>query len=126
MEAVKELANLTSDTGRRMELLNSPSPGNACLSRQAASMVLETREPWLGRPELPGLWDGETDPKYLECEKHEFLATPNTGANELFSELAARELLSIKPGHFGAIYADPPWRFTNRTGKMAPEHKRLR
>jgi N6-adenosine-specific RNA methylase IME4 len=23
------------------------------------------------------------------------------------------------------IYADPPWRFANRTGKMAPEHKRL-
>ena len=23
------------------------------------------------------------------------------------------------------ILADPPWRFTNRTGKMAPEHKRL-
>lgn len=22
--------------------------------------------------------------------------------------------------------ADPPWRFNNRTGKMAPEHKRLR
>ena len=21
--------------------------------------------------------------------------------------------------------ADPPWRFTNRTGKVAPEHKRL-
>ncbi len=28
-------------------------------------------------------------------------------------------------GSFGAILADPPWRFTNRTGKMAPEHKRL-
>lgn len=27
---------------------------------------------------------------------------------------------------FGAILIDPPWRFTNRTGKMAPEHKRLR
>jgi N6-adenosine-specific RNA methylase IME4 len=26
---------------------------------------------------------------------------------------------------FGTIYADPPWRFTNRTGKMAPEHRRL-
>lgn len=26
---------------------------------------------------------------------------------------------------FGTIYADPPWRFSNRTGKMAPEHKRL-
>lgn len=26
---------------------------------------------------------------------------------------------------FRTILADPPWRFTNRTGKMAPEHKRL-
>jgi N6-adenosine-specific RNA methylase IME4 len=26
---------------------------------------------------------------------------------------------------FSCILADPPWRFTNRTGKMAPEHKRL-
>ena len=27
---------------------------------------------------------------------------------------------------YGAILADPPWRFANRTGKMAPEHRRLR
>ncbi len=27
---------------------------------------------------------------------------------------------------FGAILIDPPWRFSNRTGKMAPEHRRLR
>jgi N6-adenosine-specific RNA methylase IME4 len=26
---------------------------------------------------------------------------------------------------FATILADPPWRFVNRTGKMAPEHKRL-
>jgi len=26
---------------------------------------------------------------------------------------------------YGTIYADPPWRFANRTGKVAPEHKRL-
>ena len=26
---------------------------------------------------------------------------------------------------FATIYADPPWRFQNRTGKVAPEHKRL-
>lgn len=26
---------------------------------------------------------------------------------------------------FGTVLADPPWRFSNRTGKMAPEHKRL-
>lgn len=26
---------------------------------------------------------------------------------------------------YTTIYADPPWRFLNRTGKVAPEHKRL-
>jgi len=26
---------------------------------------------------------------------------------------------------FATVMADPPWRFTNRTEKMAPEHKRL-
>ncbi len=26
---------------------------------------------------------------------------------------------------YKTILADPPWQFTNRTGKMAPEHKRL-
>lgn len=26
---------------------------------------------------------------------------------------------------FATVMADPPWRFTNRTGKMAPEHRRL-
>jgi N6-adenosine-specific RNA methylase IME4 len=28
-------------------------------------------------------------------------------------------------GQFGTLLIDPPWRFANRTGKMAPEHKRL-
>jgi N6-adenosine-specific RNA methylase IME4 len=28
-------------------------------------------------------------------------------------------------GQFGSILIDPPWRFQNRTGKMAPEHRRL-
>lgn len=31
----------------------------------------------------------------------------------------------LKGDRFGTIMADPPWRFTNRTGKVAPEHKRL-
>ena len=26
---------------------------------------------------------------------------------------------------FGTLLADPPWRFQNRSGKVAPEHKRL-
>jgi N6-adenosine-specific RNA methylase IME4 len=29
-------------------------------------------------------------------------------------------------GRFSTILADPPWRFQNRTGKVAPEHARLR
>lgn len=31
----------------------------------------------------------------------------------------------VGPRTFATILADPPWRFTNRTGKMAPEHRRL-
>jgi N6-adenosine-specific RNA methylase IME4 len=27
---------------------------------------------------------------------------------------------------YGAVLADPPWRFSNKTGKVAPEHRRLR
>jgi N6-adenosine-specific RNA methylase IME4 len=38
---------------------------------------------------------------------------------------AADDLLSSVRGRFGTILADPPWQFQNRTGKMAPEHKRL-
>lgn len=34
-----------------------------------------------------------------------------------------REFLNHR--HFGTILADPPWQFQNRTGKVAPEHKRL-
>lgn len=29
------------------------------------------------------------------------------------------------PGGFATVLADPPWRFANRTGKVAPEHRRL-
>jgi N6-adenosine-specific RNA methylase IME4 len=38
----------------------------------------------------------------------------------------AEELLLVSARQkFGTILADPPWRFSNRTGKMAPEHRRL-
>jgi N6-adenosine-specific RNA methylase IME4 len=39
--------------------------------------------------------------------------------------MAANEFTGLT-GCFGTILIDPPWRFANRTGKMAPEHKRLR
>ena len=35
----------------------------------------------------------------------------------MFSELAGQR--------FSTVLADPPWRFLNRTGKVAPEHRRL-
>jgi len=40
-------------------------------------------------------------------------------------EAAAAELLTLPAEHYGTILADPPWRFSNRSGKMAPEHRRL-
>ena len=39
-------------------------------------------------------------------------------AIENFSSFVARR-------KFKTILADPPWQFQNRTGKVAPEHKRL-
>lgn len=41
----------------------------------------------------------------------------NSAVHDLGDFLAGRR--------FATVLADPPWRFTNRTGKMAPEHKRL-
>jgi N6-adenosine-specific RNA methylase IME4 len=36
------------------------------------------------------------------------------------------DLLALAIGkRFGTILADPPWQFQNKTGKIAPEHKRL-
>lgn len=38
---------------------------------------------------------------------------------------AAEDFAKCVTGKYGTILADPPWRFANRTGKMAPEHRRL-
>lgn len=38
---------------------------------------------------------------------------------------AAQDLLQRVAGPFATILADPPWQFQNRTGKVAPEHRRL-
>ena len=39
---------------------------------------------------------------------------------------ASDDLLKETTGRkFATVLADPPWQFQNRTGKMAPEHKRL-
>lgn len=47
-----------------------------------------------------------------------------TTALPLREELPPPSLPEVEGG-FQTILADPPWRFTNRTGKVAPEHRRL-
>ncbi len=44
---------------------------------------------------------------------------------QAFPDAAANLLRRIGGRRFATILADPPWQFQNRTGKMAPEHKRL-
>lgn len=44
---------------------------------------------------------------------------------EDLSEAGIDLLASARGKRFGTILADPPWQFQNRTGKVAPEHKRL-
>src|SRR6266568_1573415 len=38
----------------------------------------------------------------------------------------AQDLLRLPAGRFRTVLADPPWRFDNASGKVAPEHQRLR
>jgi len=38
---------------------------------------------------------------------------------------ASEDLLGKLKGPFATLLADPPWRFQNSTGKVAPEHRRL-
>jgi len=40
-----------------------------------------------------------------------------SASDDLLEEVGKRK--------FSTVLADPPWQFQNRTGKMAPEHKRL-
>ena len=44
-----------------------------------------------------------------------------TEENETVNNL----LLFTKGKKYKTVYADPPWQFQNRTGKVAPEHRRL-
>src|SRR3989338_9103671 len=45
------------------------------------------------------------------------IVSQNSAANEFITAFSNKS--------YKTILADPPWRFTNRTGKVAPEHRRL-
>ena len=57
------------------------------------------------------MWGGDNQEKIIEIK----CAHP----------MIKRKVIVLDSDRFSTILADPPWRFSNRTGKMAPEHKRL-
>ena len=64
----------------------------------------------------------------LKCETnitrkllHSLQSTSEEGA----APQAHRDLASKRLPPISTVLADPPWRFQNRTGKVAPEHRRL-
>jgi hypothetical protein len=59
-----------------------------------------------------------------EISQLETAAVSETTVSDNFRFSAAVTELS-RLGRFSTLLVDPPWRFANRTGKMAPEHKRL-
>jgi N6-adenosine-specific RNA methylase IME4 len=50
---------------------------------------------------------------------------PMTSVEAIIDLAASLTLDTLGGVPFGTLLADPPWRFQNRTGKVAPEHKRL-
>lgn len=54
-----------------------------------------------------------------------FIVPQKDPLNVLRPPTVEPEALPWADGGFKTILADPPWRFVNRTGKVAPEHKRL-
>ena len=53
---------------------------------------------------------------------------PSRSRRRAVAPLRAEEKAPPLPtvdGGFKTVYADPPWQFQNRTGKVAPEHRRL-
>jgi N6-adenosine-specific RNA methylase IME4/DNA-binding Xre family transcriptional regulator len=63
----------------------------------------------------------------LKCEVHVNALAGTIGASDPTPVLsnASGSLLTEALPPIGTILADPPWRFQNRTGKVAPEHRRL-
>ena len=73
--------------------------------------MLSNRRP----PLLPRTGEGRRRPRRYD---EPAMAATALSAAEDFKQAHAG-------GAFGTVLADPPWQFLNRTGKVAPEHRRL-
>jgi N6-adenosine-specific RNA methylase IME4 len=61
---------------------------------------------------------------YPENMKRRVAPSKDAQSGEVISP--SQDLLDFADGRkFATVLADPPWRFQNRTGKVAPEHRRL-
>ena len=60
------------------------------------------------------------------CARYDREAANDPERSNLMIDSPADELSEFLGNErFGTVLADPPWRFANRTGKVAPEHRRL-
>jgi N6-adenosine-specific RNA methylase IME4 len=60
------------------------------------------------------------------CVQNTHMITQSIRRRDTAARDAGLDLLAFANGRrFSTILADPPWQFQNRTGKVAPEHRRL-
>ncbi len=99
------------------------------LARLAGTQPASVRRLFSGNGHNPQI---STLASLAEVLGHEIRVVPKSGeqlaavteqANGTMS--AAEDLRRVEGGPFSTVLADPPWRFMNRTGKVAPEHRRL-
>jgi N6-adenosine-specific RNA methylase IME4 len=50
---------------------------------------------------------------------------PKKRVKEMQTDVVGDFRAAVTGQKFGTVLADPPWQFINRTGKVAPEHRRL-
>lgn len=87
--------------------------------RVATNKTAHTPAIVVGTPEEYDLLDRAEGPRPSERQR-----LSDKGSTEVMTP-AAELRRFVGTRHFRTVLADPPWRFANRTGKMAPEHKRL-
>ncbi len=70
----------------------------------------------------------DTDQRTLGTDEYDMISSTGGSDTVIGTGMSdpGRDLLScLGTQTFSTVMADPPWRFLNRTGKVAPEHRRL-
>ena len=70
----------------------------------------------------------DTDQRTLGTDEYDMISSKGGSDTVIGTRMSdpGRDLSScLGTQTFSTVMADPPWRFLNRTGKVAPEHRRL-